>query len=38
MGIICLACIISATILELKGKNPTNQVLPAVLFGIPAFF
>jgi hypothetical protein len=38
MGIISLAFIIAATILELNGKNPADQVLLAVLFGILAFF
>jgi hypothetical protein len=36
MGTICLAFIVSATILELKGKNPIDQVLLAAWFGILA--
>jgi hypothetical protein len=38
MGSICLAFIIAATVLELNGKNPADQVLLAALFGILAAF
>jgi hypothetical protein len=38
MGIICLAFIIAATILELNGKNPADQALLAALFGLLASF